>query len=721
MRAAFARAALAAFFAQISFLVAVQTADARITRIEITRTEPAFGGQSFDAGGAYERLIGRAYGEVDPQDARNAVIQDIALAPKNARGMVEYATDIEILRPADRAKGNGILFLNILNRGNKHGVVSFNADVPGRPADLPDNNALKHAGDGWMMRQGYTLVWFGWQADVLPGANRVTMSVPIARNADGSPITGVVRAELTTAPAATGPVKTLNLASGWFTTLTTASYATASTDNRKPFDDGFLPSLTVRAKEQEARVAIPNGEWSFGACPDGGPSAPGDKQICYPAGFEPGKLYELIYRAKDPLVLGLGYAAARDLGSFLKGRERDDAGTPNPVYRADNKAIVMGSSQSGRFIRSMIQLGFNEDENGRKAFEGAYPHIGGGLMPLNVRFGQPGRAWGDQIDHLYPAYDFPFTYTRQRDPLTGREQGVLDRCRANDTCPLIFHVATALEVWEGRQSLGLTDPLGLEDVPDPANVRTYVMASTQHAVPPLPLPAAQPFGNCQQQPNPNPQVWTMRALLTALAAWVKTGTEPPASVVPRIVDGTLVAPDQVRFPSVPATGYQEVQRPAVRFRAVHNPLHVLDFGPQYRPAETSGVITIEPPRVGTAAYGVLVPQVDADGNDLGGVRSVQLQVPLGTYTGWNLGRAGRFEDGFCSLQGSFVPFAPTRQERLDAKDPRLSMEERYPTKEAYVAKVKQAVDDLVGKRLLLPEDRARLVKEAETNGIRRAP
>jgi len=709
VRAAFAVALLAAFTHQ---------AQARITRIEITKVEPAFGGAGYDPVGAYEHLSGRAYGEVDPSDARNAVIQDIALAPRNARGMVEYSTDVEILRPTDRLKSNGVLLFNVVNRGNKHGVVSFNADVP---PDVAANNALKIAGDGWMMRQGYTLVWFGWQGDLMPAPNRVTMTVPAAHNADGSPILGVVRTELVLPPNATAPVTTLNLSSGWFTGMFHKSYPTASADNRKAFDDGFLPTLTVRAKQQDQATPVANSEWSFGACPNGGAATPNDTQICYPAGFQPGRLYELIYRAKDPLVLGLGFAAARDLGAFLKSRERDDAGTANPVYRADNKAIIMGSSQSGRYIRSFIRLGFNQDEDGHAAFEGAYPHIGGGFMPLNLRFAQPGRGWGDQIDHLFPAYDFPFSYARQHDPLTGREQGVLDRCMASGTCPLIFHVATALEVWEGRQALGFTDPLGTTDVADPANVRTFLMGSTQHAPAPLPLATAQPFGNCQQQPNPNPHTWTMRALLTALTAWVKDGAEPPASVVPRIADRTLVAPDQVRFPTIPATSYSEVARPAVRFIAAHNPLHVLDFGPQYRSADTSGVITVEPPRAGTATYGALVPQVDTDGNDIGGIRSLYVEVPLGTYTGWNLGRKDRFEDGFCSLQGSFVPFAPTRQERLDVGDPRLSIEERYPTKEAYVAKVKQAAGSLVERRLLLPADAARLIAEAERDGIRRGP
>ena len=692
--------------------------EARITRIEIMKVEPAFGGQTFGDVGAYERVIGRAYGEVDPGLPANAIIQDIDLAPRNAKGSVEYATDIDILRPVDRSKGNGVLLFNVVNRGNKGGLAAFNADVPvGLPQNVADNNAVKVAGDGLMMKQGYTLVWFGWQADVLPGNNRMTLSVPIAKNADGSPITGVVRGELIVRT----PTKTLNLSTGWFTLMSHASYPTFSIDNRTPLADGFLPTLTVRAKEQDPRAAIANTEWSFGSCTEGGGATPGDRQICLPSGFQPGRIYELIYRAKDPLVLGLGFAAMRDLAAFLKHEERDEGQTANPVHRAGNKALVMGTSQSGRFIRTFLHLGFNADERGRIAFEGAYPHIGGGFISLNVRFAQPGHAWGDQVNHLYPAYDFPFTYAKQTDPLTDRTQGVLDRCTASGTCPKIFHVATALEIWEGRQSLGLTDPLGKRDVADPPNVRTFIMASTQHVPAPLPLPPAEPFGVCQQQPNPNPQLWTMRALLTALVAWVRDDKEPPSSVVASIAERTLVPPSEAKFPAIPANAYGNVRRPAVRFLGVHNPLGVLDFGPQYVAADSSGVITIEPPKQGDARYGILVHQVDEDGNDLGGVRGVHLEVPIGTYTGWNLGRRDRFEDGFCSLQGSFIPFARTKQERLDTGDPRRSMEERYPSKDAYVVAVRKAADKLVSARLLLHEDAKRLVGEAESEGIRLAP
>jgi hypothetical protein len=274
-------------------------------------------------------------------------------------------------------------------------------------------------------------------------------------------------------------------------------------------------------------------------------------------------------------------------------------------------------------------------------------------------------------------------------------------------------------MWEGRQSLGLTDPLGMRDVADPPDVRTFIMASTQHGAAPLPLPTSAPFGNCQQQPNPNPQVFTMRALLTALTAWARDGVAPPDSVVPRIADGTLVAADQVRFPEIPANGYGGVERSAVSPMRTFDNLHVLDYGPDYRSGESSGVLR-EPSQVGTASYGVLVPQVDADGNDLGGVRSVFLRVPIGTYTGWNLFRTDRFANGLCNLQGSFIPFAATRAERL-ASDPRPSLEERYPDKATYVDAVEKAARDLVGARLLLPDDAEALVAKARTEGVRSGP
>jgi hypothetical protein len=696
--------------------LAPAASQARIVRVEITQTTPAWGGRNFGEVGGYERVIGKAYGEIDPQSPSNSMIQDIALAPKNARGMVEYSTDIDILRPADRSKSNGVLFFNIINRGNKGGLALFNTDIPGGPANLGNMNAVTEAGDGFMQQQGYTVVWFGWQPDVVGGNSRMTMQVPVAKNPDGSEITGAVRNELTVFRPAT----TLPLQSGWFT-AGSKPYPAVSTDNKTALADGFLPTLSVRVRENEPRTIIPNAEWSFGSCEADKAAAANDWQICYPAAFRPGRLYELTYRAKDPLVLGLGFAAARDLGAFLKASEKDDSGAANPAYVPGAKAIVMGSSQSGRFIRSLIHLGFNKDEAGKIVFEGALPHIGGGLMPLNVRFGQPGRATTNTTDHLFPGAEFPFAYAKVTDPLTGRTQGILDRCTATGTCPKIVHAATALEMWELRQSLGFTDPLGAKDLDEPANVRSYIMASTQHAPAVLPLPAKEPFGFCQQQPNPNPHNWTMRALLTHLAAWVKDGAEPPPSSRPTIAAGNLVAPDQVRFPRIPANAYGGVMRPAVKFVADNDPLHVQDYGKDYNAADTSGVISGDPPKLSTARYGALVAQVDADGNDLGGVRNVFAAVPIGTYTGWNYFNKEFFEDGFCTLSGSFIPFAPTKQERLATADPRPSIEERYPTKEAYVAAFRKAADDLVARRFLLPDDAIRLVAEAERDGVRSAP
>jgi hypothetical protein len=683
-------------------------AEARITRIEFTRVEsPGFGGKTFGHVGTFDKLVGTAYGEVDPSHPLNRIIQDIELAPRNARGMVEYSTDLYIIKPTEMRKGNRLLFYNVNNRGNKGGLGSFNIGVVGgnEPTDL---------GDGFLQRLGYTLIWSGWQADVLPGNARLTMTVPVARNPDGSQIEGVVRSELITAT----PAPWLNLSSGRFTGLTHDSYPTVSTDNQTPLPDGFLPTLTVREKEFEPRVPIPNSEWAFGTCTADGVITPTDKQICLRGGFQPGKIYELIYRGTDPWVIGLGYAAMRDLAAFFKHEREDDARRANPLWLDGKRpqAVFSGSSQSGRNMRTFIHLGFNEDEEGRIAYEGAFPHIGGGRAAFNIRFGQPGRAWGHYPDRMYPAYEFPFAYQPLYDPVTDQSGGVLSRCLETRTCPRIFHVATALEIWEGRQSLGLTDPLARYDLKDGPLVRNYIMASTQHGSAPTP----PPFGECQQQTNPNPQLETMRALWVNFTWWVKYGVPPPRSEVPRLRDRTLVRPEQVRFPSIPANSYGGVSRPAVKWLALANQLDVLDFGPEFDEYDESGIPTEEPPRVVVEnAYGVRVPQVDRDGNDLAGIRSTAILAPIGTYTGWNLQAAPRFEDQMCSLQGSFIPFARTRAERLAVGDPRLSLEERYRTHAGYVRAVRRAAHRLVWERFLLPEDAVRLVEQAEASDILR--
>jgi hypothetical protein len=705
----------------------IPEADARITQIEITRTEPAFGGASFGSVGQFEKVVGIAHGEVDPGDPLNAIIQDIELAPRNERGMVTYDTDFYIVRPVDMTKGNRMLFYNVVNRGNKGGFTTFNVDAS-QPSNEPTG-----AGDGFLQKMGYTLIWSGWQPDVLPGNNRMTMRVPIATNLDDSPITGIVRHEI----VVNSPTVSLAINTSRFTSAAThTTYPTASSDNQTPFpDDGFLPTLTVRTNPEDPREPIDNTEWSFASCPPGEPVTTSALHLCYPAGFQPGRLYELIYRARDPLVMGLGYAGMRDLIAFFKHEPIDDAGTPNPLWlpsarrgkgdddkgRSALTAVFSGSSQSGRNIRTFIHLGFNEDEAGRIVFEGAYPHIGGGRAQFNHRFSHAGRAWSHVYDQDYPAYEFPFSYMPTHDPLTGETDGILKRCLKTNTCPKLFHVATALEIWEGRQSLGLTDPLGRHDLGEPGFVRTFIMVSTQHgSANPMPGSRGGPFGSCYQQSNPNPQRETMRALWRAFTDWVRDGVKPPPSTVPRLLDGTLVRPSEVNFPSIPANDYEGISRPAVRFLALANPLRVRSWGPLFNNEDESGVITVEPPEVvGTQGYAILVPQVDADGNDRGGVRSTTAQAPLGTYTGWNLGREGLWPNHLCSLQGSFIPFAETRAERMVVGDPRLSLEERYGDHAGYVSTVKAAAERLVAQRLLLPEDAARLIAEAEASDVLR--
>ena len=706
----------------LSLLGMASTVEARITRIQITNTEsPTFAGASFGSVGQFEKLTGTADGEVDPHHPLNAIIQDIDLAPRNARGMVEYSTDIYILKPIDMAKGNRMLFYHVVNRGN--GGIPFNIGV------LGGNNPTT-AGDGFIQNMGYTLIKSGWQPDVLPGNSRMTMQVPIAQNRDGSAITGTVRAEFIVATATT----TLNLSSGTFTGLTHASYPTVSTDNKVALADGFLPTLTVRSHEKDPRVPMSNNAWAFGSCPDGVTLTPSATQICmFGAGFQPGKIYELLYRGKDPIVIGLGYAGMRDLIAFFKHERHDDAGTANPLWVADERgrksdrdddrrddhgtlAVFSGASQSGRNMRTFIHLGFNQDERGRIVFDGAFPLIGGGRAAFNIRFGQPGRAWGHVADHVYPAYQFPFTYSELHDPISGQKGGILRRCRKTDTCPKIFHFATALEIWEGRQSLGLTDPLGVRDVHDPDVVRTYLQTSTQHGPAAFPPGFTASLGRCQQQLNPNSYLETQRALWVALTDWLKRGMEPPPSHAPRLRDGTLVPPARVNFPHIPANNYGGISRPAVKFLALANPLSVLSYGPLFKGLDETGILTVEPPAVGTRQYTILVPQVDADGNDIGGIRSTAVLAPTATYTGWNL-YGGVFQDDFCTLSGSYIPFARTLQERMSTGDPRLSLEERYGTHAGYVDAVRKATQTLVKQRLLLQVDADRLIGAADGSDI----
>jgi hypothetical protein len=669
---------------------AARPAAARIVRIEITRIEsPTFGGASFGAVGAYDKLVGRAFGEIDPRDDWNAIIQDIELAPRNARGMVEYATDIYILAPHDLARGNATIFYDAVNRGNKVVLGLFNAGAVG-------GNEPTGAGDGFLQSQGFTIVWSGWQPDVAPGAGRLTMTVPVAHRPGGGAITGRVRGEY----IVTAPTSTQNLSSGAFTGLTHTSFPAVSLDNRDAV-------LTRRVKESDPRIAIAPADWAFADCTTAPfPGAPSATQICLKDGFSPDHIYELLYTAKDPTVSGLGFAATRDLIAFLRHAQRDDAGTANPLAGAIRATLAHGTSQAGRYLRTFLLLGFNRDEHGRAVFDGMNPHLASMLLPLNVRFGQPGRAYGQHEDHLYPTAQPPFSYGASLDIIARDIGGILDACQRTRTCPRIVHTVSSTEYWQGRMSLDTTDVRGRIDLPQPHDVRLFHFAGTQH------VPAATPAaGICQQLSNPNPYQQGLRALLVALRAWVVSGAAPPATRIPTLRDRTLVdsAPRAIGWPSIPG----------VRYSGLLNELRLLDYGRRFDADRESGIVE-EPPRApARAEYTVLVPRVDGDGNEVAGVRSVALEVPLGTHTGWNLRRAGFAEDEQCGLTGSFIPFARTQAEREAAGDPRLSLEERYGAHAGYVAAVRAAAARLVAARLLLQPDADLLIAQADASTVLR--
>jgi hypothetical protein len=482
------------------------------------------------------------------------------------------------------------------------------------------------------------------------------------------------------------------------------AYEAISTDNSGA-------TLTRRVNQNDPRELIPNSQWAFADCTSVPfPGVPDPTKICLQGGFDTNHIYELVYTAKNPMVMGLGFAATRDFVSFLRGGNHH--GLVNPLGDRIENAIIYGSSQSGRWIRTFIQLGFNQDEHRRKVFEGAIPHKASNRGAFNIRFAQPTRLSGTQhSEQQYPGAESPQTWGVSFDPLSGIRAGQLERCRRTHTCPKITHTNTDTEYWQAVMSLNTTDSTGTEDLRIPPEVRIYDLAGTQHGggnplqQPPAVLPG---FPNaCQLRSNSNPFIHAQRALLVALREWIVNGTEPPPSLYSSIGRGSLVKPTEVHIPYIPAVNYT--------LPGIVNYKVYLDRGRRFDVEDISGVMA-EPPMFG-AAYTVLVPQVDVDGNPIDGLRNTNVQVPLGTYTGWNIRKAGFSEGDSCDLTGGFIPFFKTKAEREAAGDPRLSLEERYPTHDDYVAKVTAAANDLVSKRLLLPEDRDSIIAAANAAAV----
>jgi hypothetical protein len=660
----------------LAALLCAAPASAQVVRLEITSREPMRAEQPEGPAGPFELIRGRIHGEVDPDDPHNAIIQDLDLAPRNARGKVEYVATFALARPVDLAKASHVLLYQVVNRGNGQATANADGDI--------------------------TLV-SGWQGDVIPTATNQSLVVPVARNKDGSPVTGRVIARLYDLPdgAHSAPIRLASLG-------TAQPYLPV--DLAQPDATLTWHSSENYAGRQDTRHTVPRADWAFANCETSSwPGTPDPSRVCVKDAFRADRLYEIVYTAKDPLVLGVGLAATRDIVSFFRHAAADASGTPNPVAGVVEHTISIGDSQSGNFIRTFIHLGFNQDTQNRIVWDGAFPRIAARQTPINVRFALPGGAAG-----MYePGSDGVVWWTDYADKARGlTAAGLLDRCTTAKACPKIIEAFGSTEFWGLRMSPDLIGTDAKRDLPLPANVRRYYYPSTTHGGGRggFPIDAATAANSqCTLPGNPNPEAEQTRALTRALVEWVTKGTPPPPSRYPTLAAGDLVTPTRtaVGMPDIPGLPFSD---------RILNPLLRYDFGPGFKAADLSGVMSVVPPRV-VGALPTYVPRVNQDGNETSGVPSVQLQAPLGTYLGWNTIRSGVFAGYGCGFQGGWIPFAKTKAERIAHNDPRLSIEERYGTHEAYVSAVRKAADQAVRDRFLLPDDAARYVREAQDSQV----
>ncbi len=668
----------------------IAPAEAKVTQIVIDQREsPTYAGASFGAVGQYEKLIGRAFGEIDPNDRRNAIIQDIQLAPRNANGKVAYVATFTLIKPIDMTKGNNILLYQVVNRGNRGQAFNIGGDP----------------GDGFVQNGGYTLLWSGWQGDVAlrPNHANETVQVPVAKSPDGSPVTGPVIFRFSNEPAGTHTISLAVPPPGGFTGIV---YQPLSLDTTKATLEKHAAESTTAVTG--AVVPVPGTAWAWADCSVVSfPGTPDPTKICLKDGFDPSFLYQLVYTAKDPLVLGVGLAATRDVVSFFRHASQDDAGTANPVANHLSYVIGHGTSQSGNLLKTMIHLGFNEDEQGRIVFQGANPYIAARQTPTNFRFALPGGA----ATLFEPGSEPALWWQDWPDKVRDRARaGMLDRCRETDTCPKIVETFGATEFWDLRMSPGLVGTDAKHDIPLPHNVRRFYFPGTTHGGGGGGFPTATtPPGACTLQSNPNPEIDTQRALFVALTDWVVEGRKPPHSRYPRLDEGLLVRPTKAAmgFPTVPGLPFTD---------NFENPVLDYDLGAKFIYNDMSGIISNEPPTV-KQVITTLVPRVNGDGNEIGGVPSIQHQAPLGTYLGWNIMAAGFFQGQICAFTGGFVPFAKTAGDRIASHDPRPSLEERYGTQDGYNCAVRLAAKRAVAQRTLLQADADRLIAQAAASNV----
>ena len=672
-------------------------AEARVTRLVVEQRRVFAEGDAFSAVGPYERLDGTVYMEVDPEDPLNAVIVNLDRAPRNARGLVEFSTTFYILKPVDMRRGNGKIFYGVNNRGNKleSGLRWHHVPASNDPLSAED------AGDGFLLRLGYTVVDAGWQGDVVEGNNRLFPQLPVATRPDGGAIVAPVRVEFSDRSIP---------AEGTFTQPLKGS------PNFRPYSTADLDpansTLTVRSAVTGPKTPIATDRWAFGRCPLGEASLEASEtDLCLFDGFRADRLYELIYPAKDPVVMGLGYVVTRDIASFLRYSTRDEAGNANPLALSSTavgirRAYGAGTSSTGMYMRDFIYLGFNEDEEYRKVFDAINIHIPGShRLFANVAFADPNTysRQDDRHDYLSTAYP-PLSYAVTTDPLSGIRDGLMKR---PETDPLVIQTDTENEFWQMKASLNVHDGLG-QPVAVPDNVRLYLISNFQHGGGNPHAPVPGPAGSCANPTNPNYHAPTQRALLMALDAWADRGIAPPESRYPRVENGTLVSlEDYLKdFPKIPGA--------AVPYAL--NELELPSFGPQF--GSEGGHRAQLPPDLGQR-YEVLVPKADEDGLNPVGVRPLEVRVPLGTNMGWNVRPQGRREGNLCGLSGSFIPFSERKTERMASGDPRASLEERYTDHQGYVDAVRTATEELVREGFLLQEDADRFNRDAEASDVLR--
>jgi hypothetical protein len=663
--------------------------EAHVVRFLVEQTRQVADGRSYGEVGPYERLDGTVYIEVDPRDPLNAGIVNLDKAPKTSKGLVGFSTPFFILKPVDMTRGNRKIFYGVNNLGNKLDYTWRTISTAGGLNN--NNNPLSAAdfGDALLFRLGYAYVDAGWQGNVAPGADRLTPSFPVASQADGRPISTRIRVEYADAEGFTRPLEG---------TAAFRAYESADLDSAHS-------TLTARDAVGGSRAPVAANRWAFGRCPKGQASlVPTPTDICLFDGFARDRIYELIYPAKNPLVMGLGYVVTRDIASFLRYQVRDEAGNPNPLAAGPSESGIRhayggGISSTGMYMRDFLYLGFNEDEAHRKVFDAVQIVIPGThRLMANVEFSDPNTysrqdVWHDSLSYSYP----PLTFGVSVDPVSGIRDGILKRPA---TDPLVFQVDSANEFWQMNASLNVHDGQG-RPVPIPDNVRLYFASSFQHVGAAGLLNPPGPAGMCEVPTQGNAWAPTLRALLVALDDWADRGVAPPKSNYPQLQDKTLVPLDEARasFPKIPG----------LRFPSALNELSFPSFGPGLQ--STGGRLVQLPPSLG-ARYQLFVPKADSDGLDVAGIRPVEVRAPTATLTGWNIRATGRRPADLCGLSGAYVPFAKTKAERQANNDPRPSLEERYAGPDQFVRKVEDATRALVAERFLLQEDADRYVKAA---------